>query len=163
MKDLPEILRILYDAQVEFVVIGGAAMLMQGSAYVTKDADFCYARTRQNFERLSAALKPYHPTLRGAPPDLPFAFDARAIAQGTNFTLTTDLGALDFLEEVTGLGSYEAVRKAADIKIIQGMEILVLSLSGLIASKKAAGRKKDLYVLPELEALEELKRKTGAE
>jgi hypothetical protein len=163
MKELPEILRVLYDAHVEFVVIGGAAMLMQGSAYVTKDAGFCYARTRQNFERLAAALKPYHPTLREGPPGLPFTFDARTIAQGTNFTLTTDLGALDFLGEVTGLGNYAAVKNDADIKTIQGMQILVLSLSGLIKSKKVAGRKKDLYVLPELEALQELKQKTGAE
>jgi hypothetical protein len=144
-------------------VIGGAAMLMQGSSYVTQDVDFCYARTRQNFERLAATLQPYHPRLREAPPGLPFTFDARTIAQGMNFTLSTDLGALDFLGEVTGLGGFEAVKSAADIKPIEGMQIPVLSLDGLIKSKKALGRKKDLYVLAELEALEELKRKTGAE
>jgi hypothetical protein len=62
----PEILKTLYDAQIDFVVIGGAAMLLQGSAYVTKDVGFCYARTPQNIKRLTAALKPYHPLLRGA-------------------------------------------------------------------------------------------------
>ena len=106
MKELPEILKALYDASLEFVVIGGAAMHLQGSAYVTKDVDFCYARTPKNIERLAAALAPYHPRLRGVPEGMPFVFDARAIAQGLNFTLTTDLGDLDFLGEVTGLGSY---------------------------------------------------------
>lgn len=162
MKELPEILRVLYDAHLEFVVIGGAAMHLQGSAYVTWDVDFCYSRTPQNIKRLAAALEPYHPVLRGAPANLPFNFDARTIAQGMNFTLTTDLGDLDFLGEVTGLGAYTDVRAAADIQIIHGMRIAVLSLVGLIKSKKAAGRPKDLYVLPELEGLEQLKRKTGA-
>lgn len=160
MKELPEILKMLYDAHVEFVVIGGAAMILSGSAYMTKDADFCYARTRDNIERLASALKPYHPRLRGAPADLPFTFDVRTISQGMNFTLSTDLGALDFLGEVSGLGSYGEVRAAAKIKTIEGMRIAVLSLAGLIKSKRAAGRPKDLYVLPELEALEELEKKT---
>jgi predicted nucleotidyltransferase len=163
MKELPEIFKILYDASLEFVVIGGAAMHLQGSAYVTKDVDFCYSRTPENIKRLAAVLAPYHPRLRGAPADLPFTFDARAIAQGLNFTLTTDLGDLDFLGEVTGLGFYKEVKAAADTQIIDGIPVLVLSLSGLIKTKKAAGRARDLYVLPELEGLELLKRKTGVE
>lgn len=163
MKELPNILKVLYDAHVEFVVIGGAAMYLQGSAFVTKDVDFCYARTPQNVKRLAVALQPYHPQLRGAPAGLPFSFDVRTIAQGQNFTLSTDLGALDFLGEVTGLGSFQDVKAASDTQIIDGMPVAVLSLPALIKSKKAAGRAKDLYVLPELEALDQLKRKTGAE
>jgi hypothetical protein len=161
MKELPEILRILYDASLEFVVIGGAAMHLQGSAYVTKDVNFCYARTAKNIERLASALAPYHPRLRGAPANVPFVFDARTIAQGLNFTLTTDLGDLDFLGEVTGLGSHSEVKAAAEALTIDSVPVLVLSLSGLLKSKRAAGRAKDLYVLPELEGLELLKRKTG--
>lgn len=161
MKELPEILKVLYDAHLEFVVIGGAAMHLQGSAYVTQDVDFCYARTAQNIKRLAVALEPHHPALRGAPGNLPFNFDARTITQGMNFTLSTDLGDLDFLGEVTGLGTYKDVKASADAQIINGMQIAVLSLVGLIKSKKAAGRPKDLYVLPELEGLEQLKRKTG--
>ena len=138
-------------------------MHLQGSAYVTKDVDFCYSRTPENIRRLAASLGPYHPKLRGALADLPFTFDARAIAQGLNFTLTTDLGDLDFLGEVTGLGTYKEVKASADTQIIDGIPVLVLSLSGLIKTKKAAGRAKDLYVLPELEGLELLKQKTGLE
>jgi len=162
MKELPEILKTLYDAKVDFVVIGGTAMQLQGSAYVTQDIDFCYARTPQNIKRLTAALKPHYPVLRGAPAGLLFTFDARTVTQGMNFTLATDLGDLDFLGEVAGLGAFEQVKAAADLQVIDGMEIAVLSLVGLIKSKKAAGRPKDLYVLPELEGLEQLKRKTGA-
>jgi len=63
---LDETIRILNDAGVEFVIIGGVAMGLQGSAHLTRDIDFCYARTVKNMERLSAALAPYHPAFRGA-------------------------------------------------------------------------------------------------
>ena len=160
---LDETIRILNDAGVEFVIIGGVAMGLQGSAHLTGDIDFCYARTVKNMERLAAALAAYHPALRGAPPGLPFQFDAKTIASGLNFTLSTDLGDLDFLGEVSGLGSFQEVRAASDTKDISGIKCSVLSVEGLIKSKTAAGRPRDLYVLPELRALSELKRKTGLE
>src|SRR5260370_1461510 len=113
---LEETIRILYDAGVEFVVIGGAAMGLQGSAHLTKDIDFCYARTNKNMERLAEALQPFHPVLRGAPPGLPFRFDAKTIASGLNFTLTTDLGDLDFRGGVSVLGFFLDVLVSSDVK-----------------------------------------------
>jgi predicted nucleotidyltransferase len=160
---LEETIRILYDAEVEFVIIGGAAMGLQGSAYLTKDIDFCYARTPTNSERLANALEPFHPALRGAPPGLPFRFDAKAIARGMNFTLSTDLGDLDFLGEVSGLGSFQEVLAESDVKNVGGVDCRVLSLEGLIKSKTAAGRPRDLYVLPELRGLHQVKKKTGVD
>lgn len=158
---LEETIRILYDANVEFVVIGGVAMGLQGSAYLTKDIDFCYARTPKNMERLAKALEPFHPALRGVPPNLPFRFDAKTIAHGLNFTLSTDLGDLDFLGEVSGLGSFQEVLAASDVKDVGGVDCRVLSVEGLIKSKTAAGRPRDVYVLPELRGLNEFKKKTG--
>jgi predicted nucleotidyltransferase len=158
---LEETIRILYDAGVEVVVIGGAAMGLQGSAHLTRDIDFCYARTPKNMERLAKALETYRPVLRGAPPSLPFHFDAKTIANGLNFTLSTDLGDLDFFGEVSGLGSFDEVLAASETKDVGGVDCRVLSLEGLIKAKTASGRPRDLYVLPELRALSELKRKTG--
>jgi len=110
---------------------------------------------------LKKALEPYHPVLRGATSGLPFRFDAKTIANGLNFTLSTDLGDLDFLGEVSGVGSFPEVLAASDTKDVGGVDCKVLSLDGLIKAKTAAGRPRDLYVLPELRALNELKRKTG--
>lgn len=157
---LEETLRALYDAKVEFVLIGGAAMQMQGSAHLTEDLDFCYSRSAKNVERLASALEPYHPRLRGAPDNLPFRFDAATIKRGLNFTLMTDLGALDFLGEVSGVGDYAEVKKISDAMDIFGMDFLVLSLSGLIRAKKAAGRKRDLEVIPELQGLLDLRKRS---
>src|SRR5467141_5195551 len=128
---LEETIRILYDAGVEFVLIGGAAMGLQGSAHLTKDIDFCYARTSKNMERLAKALEPFHPILRGAPPDLPFRFDSKTIANGLNFTLSTDLGDLDFLGEVSGLGSFQDVLGASRMSEKRRVDCRVLSLEGL--------------------------------
>ncbi len=135
-------------------------MQMQGSAHLTEDLDFCYSRSAKNLARLASALAPYHPRLRGAPENLLFHFDAATIKRGLNFTLKTDLGAIDFLGEVAGVGDFIAVKKTSDVMTIFDMECMVLSLEGLIRSKKAAGRERDVEVLPELEGLLDLRKRS---
>ena len=76
---------------------------------------------------------------------------------GLNFTLTTDLGDLDLLGEVTGLGSYDTVKAQAEEIELYQYRVWVLTLAGLIHSKEAAGRPKDLRLLPELKALKALR------
>ncbi len=134
-------------------------MVAHGSAQVTQDLDICYERSRENIRRLVRALKSCHPRLRGAPSDVPFRFDVETIERGLNFTLTTDLGDLDLLGEVTGLGLYHLVRASSETMQVYGKSCHILSLDGLIKSKRAAGRPRDLAALPELEALAELRRK----
>jgi hypothetical protein len=157
--NLEEALRALYDGGAEFVVIGGAAMQMQGSARLTEDLDFCYLRNQKNIERLANALAPFHPRLRGAPEGLPFLFDAATIERGAN--LLTDLGAIAFLADVPGLGGYEAVEKEAETINLFGLNQRVLSIAGLIKAKKAAARIKDREAITELEAMLEYREKTG--
>ena len=81
-----------------------------------------------------------------------------ALQTGLNFTLDTDLGPLDILGEVAGLGSYKQVVTASEVIELFGMPIRVLTLEGLIASKRATGRPRNLEHLLELEALLELRR-----
>ena len=87
----------LVDKRVDFVVIGAVALVLHGSARVTRDLDLCYSREPPNLRALSAALKPLAPTLRGAPDTLPFTLDAATLASGLNFTLTCSAGDLDLL------------------------------------------------------------------
>ncbi len=103
-----EILPILIQNDVRFIVIGGGAALAHGAARLTYDVDVVYARNPEDLRRLAAALQPYQPYLRGAPPGLPFRWDERTLKSGLNFTLTTTLGDLDLLGEVAGGGSYYA-------------------------------------------------------
>src|SRR5216683_2492301 len=157
MLDSVGILRQLTKGQVDFVVIGGLAMTLNGSAYITNDVDVCYSRTPQNIARLAAALEPLHLYLRGVPQGLPFRFDVATIQAGLNFTLTTDLGDLDVLGEVSGIGFYDQVLAMSEEKEVYGLKVRVLSLDGLVAAKKAAGRTKDKLHLLELEELKKLR------
>jgi hypothetical protein len=156
MNDYLKLLKILCAAQVRFVVIGGAAAAAQGSTYPTYDLDICYDRGRDNLERLAKALEPFHPRLRGVSDDLPFCFDAVTIARGMNFTLTTDVGDIDLFGEVTGIGGYREARALSVTLVVFGFQCAVLSLDGLIRSKRATARPKDLLILPEIEALREI-------
>ena len=156
MLDSVGILRQLTKGQVDFVVIGGLAMTLNGSAYITNDVDVCYSRTPQNIARLAAALEPLHPYLRGVPQGLPFRFDVATIQAGLNFTLTTDLGDLNVPGEVSGVGNYEQALSRSVEKTAFDMCIHVLSIDGLIASKKAAGRMKDRNHILELEELKKM-------
>jgi len=66
-----------------------------------------------------------------------------------NFTLTTEAGDLDIFGEVTGIGTYERVVTFSEEMEIFGMPCKVLTLEGLINSKRAVGRGKDLRLIPE--------------
>jgi hypothetical protein len=157
MTDFKSLLQVLHDAKVEFVVVGAYAAVLQGHAAVTQDLDVCYDRSPANLKRLAAALHPYHPRLRGAPAGLPFSLDLRTLQAGMNFTLTTDLGDVDLLGELAGVGQFANVSKGAETISIFRVPCRVMNLTKLIESKRAAGRPKDLAILPGLEALKELK------
>jgi hypothetical protein len=156
--DFPRLIEALVVEQVEFVIIGGVALVLHGSARVTQDLDICYSREPENLERLAKALAPFHPTLRGAPPDLPFILDARMLRSGLNFTLTVEAGDIDLLGEVPGIGSYDRVAEDAVPMAVYGHEVRIMSLGALERAKRAAGRLKDLADLAEIE---EIRRRSG--
>jgi hypothetical protein len=155
------LLRRLADHQVEFVLIGGQAMVAQGSAHITFDIDICYSRTTKNIAALATALVPIHPYLRGAPPGLPFSFDLPTITAGSNFTLVTDWGDIEVLGEDSGIGKYDQVVALSEEKTLFGMRVRILSLDGLLISKRAAGRLKDRNHILELEELKKLRTDPG--
>lgn len=153
MTGFARLIGALVDAQVDFVLIGGVALVARGGARLTNDVDVVYSRDKANLERLVTAVGPLHPRLRGAPADLPFFFDARTLQSGLNFTLVTDAGELDLLGEVTGLGGYSQAVAVSSVLPLFGRDVRVLDLDGLEKSKRAAGRAKDLLDLELIAAL----------
>lgn len=95
----------------------------------------------------------------GAPPGLPFAFDSATIVRGLNFTLTTDLGALDLLGEVVGGGTYEELLPRTQLMEIHDVTCRCVDLPTLIHLKRAAGRPKDSEAVAELELILEQRRR----
>jgi len=120
---------------------------------MTFDLDICFSRSSANLQRLAAALAPFHPRPRGFPAGLPFLWDAATLSNGTVFTLDTDIGPIDLLAEVAGVGGYEDVLASSATVEAFERKVRLLDLRGLIRSKKAAGRPKDLADVAALESL----------
>ena len=154
-----QVARLLNDADIRYIVIGGWAAIIHGVARSTNDIDVVYARDDENIRRLSAALLPWDPYLRGAPPGLPFRWDDRTIRNGLNFTLTTRYGDIDFLGEVSGGGTFDELLPYTQEVTPYGIPCRVVNLERLIQLKRAAGRPKDLEAIAELQALLEERRK----
>jgi hypothetical protein len=148
---------------VDFVIVGGIAATLLGSARDTFDLDICPATDRGNLDRLGGALLDLGARLRGIEESVPFTPDGAALAQVEILTLETESGPLDVLMRPDGCPPYEELRRRAERKDIGAFSVLVASIEDLIAMKVAAGRMKDLVVVDELEAIRSLRERLGIE
>ncbi len=153
------ILAALVARDVRFVLIGGVAATVHGSARFTNDIDICYDSATDNVHRLVALLVEWHAYLRGVEPGLPFVLDQRAFRTTPVMTLTTTMGAIDVLDMVPGVGRYSDALAVSELVRIGPTTFRALTLDALIASKQAVRRKKDLEQLIELEAIRALRNK----
>jgi hypothetical protein len=150
------ILRELTKHRVRFVVIGGVAAQLHGSARITRDLDILYDAAPDNVERLAAILISWRSYLRGAEQGLPFTPDALTIQPIEALTLETEHGKFDVLQRVAGVGGYaDALLEIAPVRVAD-FAVLALSLDALITSKLAAGRPRDLTEVLELKTLRDI-------
>ena len=147
------LLERLIQHNVDFVVIGGVCGVLHGVALVTFDLDICCRFSRVNLRRIEAAVKDLHPQHRLTANKLPLELTDELCDSLKNIYLKTDLGILDCLGEVAGLGNYDQVRARSIMYKMSYGEFPILSLEALIAAKEAAGREKDLYAVRLLRAL----------
>ena len=154
-----KIVELLTRHGVAFIVIGGQAETLYGSARVTFDTDLCYRRTQDNLRRLAGALKDLRPRLRGAPADLPFRLDAESLALGCNFTFATEAGDLDLPGHLEPLGGYEELVETAETIRIGDLDVPVISLDDLIRIKEHIQRPKDRESLMHLKAIKNLSKR----
>jgi hypothetical protein len=147
-----QILRRLNDFQVEYVVVGGLAAVGHGSLQVTFDVDVCVSFEEPNLSRIVNCVRDINPRIRMRPDKMRMP---DPLPPGIkNLYLDTDLGTVDFLGEVSGIGGYaEAKAQSLILELAAGISCNVLDLDALIDAKRAAGRKKDRQHLLELEAI----------
>ena len=150
---LERISEILLSEDVEFIVVGGQAEWLFGSARPTFDVDICYRRTRENLVRLANALRKLRPSLRNAPADLPFQIDEQSLALGCNFSFDTPFGDLDLLGYLEPVGDFEAISPNVETTDIGGFNVKVISLDDLIKIKEYIRRPKDHESLLQLRAI----------
>ena len=156
-----DLLKRLSDEKVTFVIVGGMAGVVHGSAIVTEDLDLCIPFEPENLSRILSALRDLHPCWRMRPDQPSLTNDASKLVNFKNLYLATDWGQVDFLSEITGVGSYAEVAQHAITIDLAGCSCLVLDLQALIRSKTALGRPKDLRAAEELKALKNRINRTG--
>jgi hypothetical protein len=137
----------LKDCGLDFVVIGGVCVVYHGAALATFGLDICCRFNEDNVKRIELAVQDLHPVHRLTANKLPLEMTRSSFRDLKNLSLQTDIGRLDCLGEVAGIGSYDQVLKQSVLAKFPYGDFRLLNLDALIAAKEAAGREKDLYAL----------------
>jgi hypothetical protein len=152
---LTEILRRIYVSGVEFSIIGGYAAILHGVSALTRDIDLCVRFTPENLRRIEAAVKDLHPYHRLAANRLPLELTDELCVRLKNLYLQTDLGKLDCLSEVAGIGGFDQVLAESERTQLPFGLVYVVKIEALVAAKEAVGRPHDLRTVAELRAIQE--------
>ena len=103
--------------------------------------------------KLEDAVRDLRPLHRRTPRKLPFVLDDRLSRELKDLYLRTDIGVIDCLSQVAGIGDYDAVLRASVPVTLSFGECRMLSLDALIRSKETLGREHDLAALRQLRAI----------
>lgn len=155
MNDLNRLIQRLCDADIEFVIVGGFAAMLHGSSLVTRDLDVCAVLTTENVRKLREAFRELHPVHRLTPQRLSFLDNPDPDVEVRNLYLRTDIGPLDVLSSILGVGDFQRVyAQSSEIELF-GRRCRVIALDDLIRAKEALGREKDLLAVKELRGIQE--------
>ena len=161
MHDLHLLLQRLAEAGVDFVVVGGYAGMIHGSALLTKDVDVCAVLSAENVEKIRGAFSDINPVHRQTHRLLSFLEHPAPGQPLVNLYLRTDKGIIDILSSILGVGDFERLRKTAVDMPMFGRTYPVISIEDLITAKETVGREKDLLTVKELRAIVEKRRLGG--
>jgi hypothetical protein len=154
VPNLNELLKLLLTNNIDFVLIGGFAGVVHGASQVTRDLDITMLLTPEQIEKLRKCLKDIHPRHRMNPGFKPSFIDEPKNTENLkNIYLDTDLGILDILTEVTGVGDFARIKSDAVEITLFGFKCRVISAEDLIKAKETLGREKDRAVARELRAI----------
>jgi hypothetical protein len=141
--------------KVQFVVVGNYAAAVHGVHHMSNKIEICIPFTDGNLACLAKALDSTHPVHRLTPQKLAFNSKSLNSLDRKNLYLSTDLGVVDCLGEVLGIGNYDAVKaESMEVKLATGV-CRILTIPALIRAKQAMGRPHDLLTITELKAIQE--------
>lgn len=144
------LLEVLARHQVDFIVVGGVAGVLQGAPLLTRDLDIVYRLADDNAERLLAALEDLEAKFRADPRQL--EPNRSHLASRGHKLLTTRLGDLDCLGTIEDDTDYEDLLPHVDRMQIGETEFQVLALGRLVEVKEKLTRPKDRLALLQLRA-----------
>jgi predicted nucleotidyltransferase len=157
VTELNQLLQRLAEAKIDFVIVGGFAAMLHGSSLLTRDLDVCAILTSENLEKLRDVFRELHPVHRMTSPRISFLDNPDPGIPLNNLYLQTDLGPLDLLSKITGVGDFKRVRTASIQVELFGQTVNVMAIEDLIQAKQAIGREKDWLAVKELRAIVEKK------
>ncbi len=133
-----ELLQLLNQFEVEYLIVGGSAVMKYSEPRYTKDLDVWVHNSRLNSLRVVKALKKF-----GAPVD----HDKVTAETFTDKQVVYQIGIapvrIDILTAITGVLFPEAWRKRVAGTIF-GVPVHFISLDDLVSNKQALGRSSDL-------------------
>ncbi len=157
-SDFINLLERLVNARVDFVIIGGFAGVVHGCTYVTQDIDICCDFSPATLLALQGAISDLHPVHRMTPKRKKLQLTEKTCVQFKNLYLDTDIGQLDCLSFIDGLGDYSQVKRESELIEVEKMKVRVLSLDALIKAKKSMNRPRDKEAVLQLEAIKKLRK-----
>ena len=144
-NDYRDILRILSEEQVKFLLVGGYALAAHGHPRSTLGIDFFVMASEENAEAVIRALKRFGAPLQGVSIE-----DFKK--EGTIFQIGVAPWRIDIITKIDGVTFADAWPRAVVMEW-EGVRLRVLSLEDLLANKRASGRPKDLADVQFLERL----------
>jgi len=158
---LCEVLEGLLEADVDFILVGGLAAVIQGAPVTTMDVDVVHSQSPENIARLLSFLKSVDAVHRRLDDRL-IEPKERDLSGKGHVLLTTRIGPLDILAVIEGGRSYEELLEHTVEIDFRGHRLRVLDLKTLVELKKTSTDPKDKQRLPVLkETLRQLEQKYG--
>ncbi len=158
MQNLSELIRRLIVSEVDFVLVGGFAAVAHGVTLVTRDLDICCRFSEINLMRIQKAFTGLHPVHRPRT-DLPLNLTPEQCVVLKNLYVKTDLGNVDCLSEILGLGDFDEVfQQAVKIELPSGI-CHILGIEQLIRAKEAMNRDHDRMTVRQLKEIQKQKQR----
>jgi len=143
-SDFRSILLALVEREVEFIVVGGVAIVLVGAAYNTFDLDVVHSTAPENIARLLVVLEEMDAFYR-LQPERRFRPNASHLTSPGHQLLLTKHGPLDLLGRIGSGRSYaDLLPHSVLMEFSGGLRVKVLDVETQIAVKEETGRDKDL-------------------
>jgi len=160
-RPLFPVLRAFVEADVEFVLVGGLAAVLNGAPVHTFDVDIVHSREPANAERLLAVLDVLEAVFR-AQPERRLKPTLSHVSGPGHLNLLTRFGPLDVLGSIgRGLVYEDLLPDTAVLDIGSSTTIRVLTLEKLIELKQELGGEKDRAMIPILRRTLREKERSG--
>jgi predicted nucleotidyltransferase len=147
-QDFQDFIQSLNKHGVEYILVGGYAVILRGYSRSTGDMDIWINKTDLNFNKLVPALAEFGLPIEAVPKEKFFS------EQYDVFSIGLPPRAIELMTVVKGVDFSDAFQSST-VEQIDDIQIRVIHLKNLIQAKKAAGRYKDLNDIENLPSIEE--------